>query len=423
MIEKINISNFAGIHSFELKLEKINILIGPQSSGKSVCAKLLYYFKSIFQTLSDINNEEKFEKRMFDKNILAKFDEYFPQKYIGPSDYSISYEIDNNYIEIKQIAGKRKLTYSGGYLSQISFLRNERKIIFEKQKDNKQNMDPYKLRWELSKHYSENLEKTIGKIAVFSQLFIPAGRSFFSFLQNNIFNFVSSNRTIDPFLSEFGVRYQNYKHFADMGLFEINSKKYKKIKEDIEKFTGEILSGKYISERENDFIVSPDGRKVGLSNSSSGQQESLPLTIILGLLPYGSFSRFGSTIYIEEPEAHIFPDAQRKIMELISYVYNNSQNQLQFVITTHSPYILTSINNMIFAGAIGMTDNVKIRKKIDSLVSERIWLKSEDVCAYSIRDGLSECIKSVESGLINSEYLDSVSSSIGGIFEELIDLS
>ncbi|MEK0188739.1 hypothetical protein [Microcoleus anatoxicus] len=41
MAEKLTVKNFAGITDLELEIKRINILIGPQASGKSVCAKLL----------------------------------------------------------------------------------------------------------------------------------------------------------------------------------------------------------------------------------------------------------------------------------------------------------------------------------------------------------------------------------------------
>ena len=45
MAEKLIIDNFAGIKHIELDVGQINILIGPQATGKSVCAKLHYYFE------------------------------------------------------------------------------------------------------------------------------------------------------------------------------------------------------------------------------------------------------------------------------------------------------------------------------------------------------------------------------------------
>jgi len=45
--EKIYIDGFAGLHNFEMELNRINVLIGPQASGKSVVAKLVYFFNEV----------------------------------------------------------------------------------------------------------------------------------------------------------------------------------------------------------------------------------------------------------------------------------------------------------------------------------------------------------------------------------------
>ena len=43
MPERLMIHNFAGIQEIDIALSNINILIGPQATGKSMCAKGLYY--------------------------------------------------------------------------------------------------------------------------------------------------------------------------------------------------------------------------------------------------------------------------------------------------------------------------------------------------------------------------------------------
>ncbi len=48
MIEKLRIENFAGISLLEIELNEINILLGPQALGKSITAKLLFYFKFFY---------------------------------------------------------------------------------------------------------------------------------------------------------------------------------------------------------------------------------------------------------------------------------------------------------------------------------------------------------------------------------------
>lgn len=55
-------------------------------------------------------------------------------------------------------------------------------------------------------------------------------------------------------------------------------------------------------------------------------------------------------VIIEEPEAHLYPSLQNKLMEFIAYFAN--VNQSSVLITTHSPYILTSVNALYCAGKV-----------------------------------------------------------------------
>ncbi|WP_413228145.1 AAA family ATPase [Aeromonas caviae] len=52
-------------------------------------------------------------------------------------------------------------------------------------------------------------------------------------------------------------------------------------------------------------------------------------------------------VFIEEPEAHLFPDGQKDVSDFIVMV--RSMIGARFIITTHSPYILSSINNALYA--------------------------------------------------------------------------
>ena len=50
-METIYIENFAGIKKMDFDFKSINILIGPQGSGKSVTVKLMYFFKNFINEI------------------------------------------------------------------------------------------------------------------------------------------------------------------------------------------------------------------------------------------------------------------------------------------------------------------------------------------------------------------------------------
>ena len=75
-------------------------------------------------------------------------------------------------------------------------------------------------------------------------------------------------------------------------------------------------------------------KSVPINGASSGQQEAIRIIQDLFYLLYENQKSFR---IIEEPEAHLFPQAQKKLIELLSLVVNKTRSQI--IITTHSPYV------------------------------------------------------------------------------------
>ena len=424
MAEKLTVKNFAGITDLEIEVKRINILIGPQASGKSVCAKLLFYFKNfVWEILSAVENEQT--KRNLDSNYSKKFEEYFPPDSWGKQDFFIRYEVANIFIEVskkKESKGKIVLSYSELFKKEFTDLRNSLKKIIAQYSEESPKYDSlhrfYLTSQMLRDIFVDFLVTSIGREAAFSQLFIPAGRSFFANLQNNIFSFLSSNNALDPFLREFGSIYENIKR-ADLS---INRVENKDIQEEIDTLIENSLCGKHVHEKGKDFLEVADGRRISIANSSSGQQETLPLTIMLAALPFLSYLRAGQTVYIEEPEAHLFPSAQRNIVELIATVFNCRKEQLQFFITTHSPYVLTAFNNLLQAGLLYQESSEDVQHQLEKIVSRYKSLDVSDLSAYVLIDGKCSSIVCPETGLIDAKVIDSVSDDLAIEFEQLLNL-
>ena len=402
MAEKLTVKNFAGITDLEIEIKRINILIGPQASGKSVCAKLLFYFKNfVWEILSVVENAQT--KRSFASNYSKKFEEYFPPDSWGKQYFFIRYEVGNIFIEVsrkKESQGKIALSYSQLFKKEFIELRNSLKKI------RAQYSEKYAKYYSLDRFYVTSqmlreifvdfLVTSIGREAAFNQLFIPAGRSFFANLQNNIFSFLSSNNVLDPFLREFGSIYENIKREG----LSINRLKNKDIQEEIDTLIENSLCGKHVHEKGKDFLEVPNGRRISIANSSSGQQETLSFTVMLAALSCQDSSH---TVYIEEPEAHLFPSAQRNVVELIATVFNCRKEQLQFFITTHSPYILTALNNLLQAGILYQESSRDVQRQLEKIVSRYKSLDVSDLSAYVLMDGKCRSIVCPETGLIDAK--------------------
>lgn len=429
MTEKLTVKNFAGIKDLEIEVKRVNILIGPQASGKSVCAKLLFYFKNfVWEILSVIENEQT--KRNLDSIYSKTFEEYFPPDSWGKQDFSIKYEISNVFIEIsrtKETKGKLSLSYSDFFKKELTGLRNFLKKSREKNSEKNAKYDSfdrlYLTRQVLRDYLVDSLSKSICREAAFSQLFIPAGRSFFANLQSNIFSFLSSNNALDPFLREFGSTYESIKRARLRPRGRLEGKDAKGVQEEINRLIEKSLCGKHVHEKGKDFLEVADGRRISVANSSSGQQETLPLTIMLAALPFLASSRAGQTVYIEEPEAHLFPSAQRSIIELIATIFNYRRENLQFFITTHSPYVLTALNNLLQAGLLYEDLIEEVQLQLENIIPRYKSLDISDLSAYVLMDGKCRSIVCLDTGLIDANVIDSVSDDLAVQFDKLLDFA
>ncbi|NEQ85612.1 MAG: ATP-binding protein [Moorea sp. SIO2I5] len=466
MAEKLTVKNFAGIEELEIEVKRINIVIGPQASGKSVCAKLLFYFKNfVWKILDTVENEQT--QLDLDYSYSQTFQEYFPPDSWGDNNFYIKYEISNVFIKItrsKENKNKINLNYSeyfkhlkGELLEEIkkykifqyvinsltenknqrteennkksddiTFSSKEIDILLERAKKIIESNETIIKQSFSIEHSIKFLSSSLCDEAAYTQLFIPAGRSFFYNLQSSIFSLIYNKSVIDPFMMDFGSTYESIKALNARIIKETEDINKKEINDEIDSLIKKILCGEHIEEEGEDFVKMADGRRISIANSSSGQQETFPLMIILSALPFlVDASSAGQTVYIEEPEAHLFPSAQRNMVELIACVFNSDpqKQKLQFFITTHSPYILTAINNLIQAGMLYEESSQDTLPKLEKIVPRYKALITSDLSAYVLENGKAENMLDKETGLIDANLIDGVSDELAIEFDELLDLA
>ena len=204
------------------------------------------------------------------------------------------------------------------------------------------------LRASLRDDFLEDLEEKLGEKITNLALFIPAGRSFYAQVEKDVVSFFESANLESLFVAAFGKLNALLKDSSDF-LLERPSKSALLAAE----LTERLLSGKYEREGQKEFINVKDGRRLPPALWSSGQQESLPLVLHMrrwaeGDLPTSNRISF----YIEEPEAHLFPASQRIMMELIALAFNSAPKGANIFITTHSPYVLSTLNVLLRAGQL-----------------------------------------------------------------------
>ena len=118
------------------------------------------------------------------------------------------------------------------------------------------------------------------------------------------------------------------------------------------------------------------GLDIDLYNASSSIKQLAPLLLYLRYR-----AKEGDLLIIDEPEMNLHPESQAKLLEVLGMLVNAGVNVL---LTTHSPYFMSHLNNLI---AGDMNDEAIREKQAKSLYLEdsRAFLKPEDVSAYEMR--------------------------------------
>ena len=127
-----------------------------------------------------------------------------------------------------------------------------------------------------------------------------------------------------------------------------------------------------------------------------------------------------SDIYLEEPEENLFPETQMDLVNWLSEIANDERNHSLFI-ATHSPYIMSAFNNLIQAGDIIEALPEK-KGEVEQIIGGNRALKYDNVAAFAIANGSVHSIKDDELRLISPSELDTVSDDIANVFNQLIAL-
>jgi len=402
--EKLSIRNFYTIKEFDWDIREFNILTGGMGSGKSICVKLLWFLERIFHTLifySTITKDDLYNAAFFDK-IAQEFNEIF---YTGNFDFSAteitySYSCNGNIFDLRAIwdNDKRHLGWSSEYLN--NHLKQWQGFFGKKNTKLDIEIIVY------NQIYESILREFHGTFPI-GTLFIPDSRAIATITDNTDF--------LDPFMVRFiknrKVLVSRYKNLSD---------------KDINKIL-HIKNIRY-DEKQGVIITLPNEGEIPPQYLSSGQQELLYLLLLVKYVKQNPFSfSVRTSIFIEEPEAHLFPQGQKETIEYIVETFrlfkDKEDRKDRFFITTHSPYVLNVMSTMMNRG--------NLKKKLDELgetsVDSLRYFNQGEVSAYFIgTNGKVDPMISKDETFINAENINDISRAIfdeaGSVDDELADI-
>jgi predicted ATPase len=169
--------------------------------------------------------------------------------------------------------------------------------------------------------------------------------------------------------------------------------------------------------RDGKNLVEVDSRSLLLQETSSAIQANLPMLVVLQY-PVN----IGTVFVVEELELHAFPELQKVLLYyLVDRMKHPKLSQTYVVLPTHSPYLLSAANNLLFAAKVAGQGEAA-RSRVRQIVAEGAWIETEMFAAYYMENGTARSIMDPRTGLIDENALDSISQDLAGEFDQLMEL-
>lgn len=386
---RLTAENFLSLQRIDLSFSEITAIIGPQASGKSIVAKLVYFFRACYEDYIQMSIAAGMPKSTFEKLQKDKFEDLFQISRRSNKPFRVEYSANGWSISASRDAKARTWKLDTRDLTKFGRpLREQLKQFQKKHQNYKRAIHGLEFYDALAN--SKEMERIYFKAP--RTLFVPAARSYYETFKSGVFDILRRQEAIDPVLVQFGSFYETMKTRYNARLEKNESKRARKFKEKARPIIDGILS-----RRKDDDFIATDWGEVLLQNASSGQQEGLALLMALAYFPA---ERLGDQLLIiEEPEAHLYPDAQKRAIDYCVEVARETGCQL--LLTTHSPYILACLN-------IHLTRSNQVEK-------------SRYINGYLLEKGTASPLYDDEADLIDYGALDSVSQMLAEEFAEAVE--
>lgn len=431
-MHKLEIRNFGPISRCELMLSDMTILIGPQASGKSTISKLFFFFLNIRDEFVSFlldqvdSGSNDIQSRDFAKIIRKRFLEFWGPAPQHADVYLKFHYTKNTYIEIKLDSAKHKFidpTFSKPILDELRSAFNE---LGSTTNNDSPGSHLFGSAQSISNERArgDRVERLIQKannLFAFNQqlLFIPAGRSLLSTLSDQL-QYIHPHQLDYP-LRVFIERINKSKSFFGKSIPDLiterqllgNGEIWFSAARRVEGIIKRILKGEFIHDKDGGKLYVNKTTYSKISFASSGQQESIWILLSLFLVV---LEKINALMFIEEPEAHLFPTAQKDMVELLAFLSNTMDTK--FVITTHSPYILAALNNHIYAATLGEKKPGAVVK----VIPKNSWIPFSRVSGYFISQGSLENLCDESLKILKLELIDTASGLVSEEYDQLFNI-
>ncbi len=444
-MHRIHIENNGPIDQFEMDINEFNLLIGEQATGKSTIAKSVYFFRAIKTVIVDyltqLYDSNSYNNIPQDGVVLFKAIRHdlkatFIRLFGYSWDLNPALNMRYNYAEdIWAEIALDNYEDTGKSFIAIEYSDNLKKQILELQndvRDMRRNRTHVVLSLALAgeekkRDYNTILQRVNEIFRDDKEIYyIPAGRSLLTVLSSSRAA-MNSLQNLDLVTERFMMMIDSVREIYNRGVKKAHlyyPKPNRRFDPNaLAEYIVKMQKGEYFynSGQEELWIEDGDENAVKINFASSGQQEILWVFNFLYALLLREEKTF---VIIEEPEAHIYPTLQKDVMEFISMFTKYGDNEV--FITTHSPYILTTVNNLYYAGVLADEGHeTQIRK----LLENKSMIRKGKLSAYKIlgkeqADADKRIVSLLqEDGMeIKTELIDDVSAQINELYTSLYDI-
>ena len=395
MNERLVVKSFGPIKNIEVNFRKVNLFIGDQGTGKSCIVKLFSTFrwleKALITETYSLDYFTKFVDARFKKQLCGyhRIDDFFrDDTYILYESTLYKFIYTENVFNIERKNG----TITG--LPKIMYVPAERIILSSAEKKLKtfdglpaSNLTFNQAFWESKEQFKDGYA-------------LPFGNLNYKYDSLNDISWIIG--------SDYRVRLIN----ASSGLQSALPVCI------VSDYLGNIVA----SDKERPMSVE-ELQKLQKETAKIMENENLTDTVKNGMLKHlSSRSRYNCFVNIvEEPELSLFPESQNSMIRLLCKVNNGTKDNM-LLLTSHSPYTLAILNNLVLAYKAYQKGDDDTKRKIAEIVPQEYQVNPDSLTAYSLtkdENGNYQSVLSESSGMIRKNDLDSVSEIIMYEFNRL----